>query len=106
MTLTRDRRFLVGFATLAFFSALAPDAWRNTIGWYGYGVIAVGLFATSVALLIRHRSELRAEVLPWPLLAFSVLCLVSVFWSNYPAATALAWLLQLITTTVGVLQKA
>ena len=102
MTLTRDRRLLVGFATVAFFSVLAPDAWRNTIGWYGYGVVAVGLFATSVALLIRHRSELRAEVLPWPLLAFSALCLVSVFWSNYPAATALAWLLQLITTTVGV----
>ncbi len=102
MTITRDRRFLVGFATFALFSALAADAWRDSIGWYGFGVIVVALFATSVTLLVRRRANFRLESVPWPLLAFLLLSLVSTVWSNYPGITALAWVLQVGTTCVGV----
>ena len=102
MTLLDDRRFMVGFATVAFFVGFAGDAVRNSLSWYGYGAVVFAMFGTSVALLVRHRKKLRFAALPLPLLAFTLLCSVSIVWSNYPGATAIAAAIQIITATVAV----
>lgn len=95
-----SRATLTGFAAVVFFSALAADAWRNLIGWYGYAVVVVVLAAASALVLIRHRA-LRLDRIPWPLVGFLALAAASTIWSFYPLYTVSATVLQLITTAAG-----
>ena len=101
MQFLRSRRFLVGFGSLVLFTGLAGDAFRNAFSWYGYGVICLVVVATSVAILIVHRGDIRFARLPRSLLAFLGLALVSIAWSFYPGASALGVFAQVITTTVA-----
>ncbi|WP_146181327.1 O-antigen ligase family protein [Salinibacterium hongtaonis] len=98
----RSRAFLSAFATLVFFTALAGDAWRNTISWLGWGILAAAIVGLSVALLISRRRDLRPHTLPYPLLAFLVLATASIAWSAYPSWTALGSLAQWASTAVAV----
>lgn len=100
MKVLDSRRTLTGFATVVFFSALAADAWRNSIGWYGYAVVVVVLAVASVLVLVRHRA-LRLDRVPWPLVAFLALAAASTIWSFYPLYTLGATITQLITTAAG-----
>ena len=84
-----DRRFRRAFAVLALFTTLAGDAWRYSMGWLGYGIIAAILAIAAIALIIRERSRWSFNRLPYPLLAFFVLTVASLAWSFYPGATAL-----------------
>jgi O-antigen ligase len=98
MRLLERRGFLTAFATLALFTVLAGDAWRNSISWYGFGALAGLLTAVSVAVLVRHRAIIRPGSLPWPLVAFLGLATVSIAWSFYPGASAIGVFAQVITT--------
>ena len=98
MRLLERRGFLTAFATLALFTVLAGDAWRNSISWYGFGALAGLLTAVSVAVLVRHRASIRPGSLPWPLVAFLGLATVSIAWSFYPGASAIGVFAQVITT--------
>lgn len=102
MRLLERRGFLTGFATLALFTVLAGDAWRNSISWYGFGALVGILAAVSVAVLVRHRAGIRPGSLPWPLVAFLALATVSIAWSFYPGASAVGVFAQLITTAAAV----
>ena len=102
MRLLERRGFLTGFATLVLFTALAGDAWRNSIGWYGFGALVALLAAVSVAVLVPHRASLRPGSLPWPLVGFLALAMVSIAWSFYPGASAIGVFAQVITTLVAV----
>jgi len=77
------------FLALVLLATLAGDAIRFTFGWWTFGVLAVLLGAASVWLLIAHRDRWRIGTLPFPLLAFLGLALLSISWSHYRDATAL-----------------
>ena len=90
--------FRTGFVTLLLFTLLAGDAWRYTVSWYGFGVIAVALTVVAVLLLVKHRAEWSVGSLPVPLLAFLALAVASLAWSFYPGSTALGLFTTVITT--------
>lgn len=89
-------RFRVGLSTLLLSLLLAGDAWRFTVGWWVYGILVVALTLLSAWLLFRQRARWRLAGLPLPLLAFLALAVASIFWSHYPAATALGLLTTLL----------
>lgn len=92
--------FRTGFLVLLVFTLLAGDAWRYSVSWYGFGVLAVALTVASVALIVRRRPSLKS--LPVPLLAFLALATLSLAWSFYPGSSALGLLATLLTVTSAV----
>lgn len=102
MRFVRTPRARTAFLVLVFSILLAGDAWRYTIGWAAFTVLALLLAAASVALLLSHRAKWRLGGLPYPLLAFLVLATASLLWSFYPGATALGLVATWVTVIVGV----
>ncbi len=94
------RWFRVGYPALVLFTLIAGDAWRYTISWFGWGALVLVLCGFAVALLVRYRSRWAFGRLPYPLIAFVTLALVSTLWSYYPPFTLLAFA-GLLTTVVG-----
>ncbi|MGV8970516.1 MAG: O-antigen ligase family protein [Microbacteriaceae bacterium] len=94
MTVFDRPGFRAAFSIVALFTVFAGDAWRYSVGWVGFGVVAVALVAVAVAILFRERAQhnWRFGSLPYPLVAFAVLATVSLAWSHYPGATALGLL--------------
>ncbi|HEV7567541.1 MAG TPA: O-antigen ligase family protein, partial [Microbacteriaceae bacterium] len=90
-----------GFSTLVIFTLLAGDAWRDSISWWGFGVLAVLLVAGSVILFLRLRPLVAWKKLPKTLALFMLVCVISIAWSFYPGATALGVLVQWCTTLVA-----
>ena len=85
-----DRRaFRLGFAVVALVTALAGEAIRYAISWWGFIAVAVVITGFAIVLLYRERDRWRLAELPYPLLAFLALATVSVTWSFYPGATLL-----------------
>jgi O-antigen ligase len=97
-----NRAFLRLFAVLAFFTALAGDAWRYSISWYGFGAIALFVAVVSVVLLVTQRDRWRFGQLPYPLLAFLALAALSTAWSDYPLWTAIGTATSIVTVISGV----
>lgn len=97
-----NTRFRLGFPVLALSFFFAGDAWRFTISWTAFGVVAVLGTVVAVWLLWRQRARWSLIGLPLPLLLFLALATVSIFWSQYPSAT----LLGLTTTWVLVINGA
>ncbi|MGV8896765.1 MAG: O-antigen ligase family protein [Rhodoglobus sp.] len=90
------------FLVLTLFTLMAGDAWRYTIGWTGFAIL-VGLLAVlSVVLLAVQRDRWKAGLLPYPLIAFLVLTVLSLVWSHYPGATALGLAATWCTVIGGV----
>ena len=96
-----DRRFRMGFAVVALFTVLAGDAWRYSISWYGFAVVAIALTVIAVLLVVRERANWRVSTLPYPLLAFVALATVSLAWSFYPGATLLGLLATYLALVAG-----
>ncbi|HEU5222621.1 MAG TPA: O-antigen ligase family protein [Candidatus Lumbricidophila sp.] len=90
MNVAQTRRFASTFGTLAWFTALAGQAWRNLLGWWGYGVIVVVILALAVLVLRTERPAWNWGHAPKLPLAFLALTVVSISWSAYPAESALA----------------
>jgi exopolysaccharide production protein ExoQ len=97
-----SRGFRLGFATFVLFTGIAGDFWRNTLSWYGYGVLVVIIAAVSIVMLAHNRHRFRIGSLPYPLLAFVVLAFLSIAWSFYPGFTALGAVVLLLTTASAV----
>ncbi|MEO6826801.1 MAG: O-antigen ligase family protein [Microbacteriaceae bacterium] len=93
----RTRLAVSGLATLVIFSALAGDFWRDLLSWWGYGIIVLVLLTGSVFALVILRPRMNRRRLPKSLIAFLLLCLVSIAWSFYPWVSALAVLVQWAT---------
>ncbi len=97
MTWLRERR--VALAALTFFTLLAGDAWRNTISWYGWGLVALAIVVLWALVAIRLRVDLRR--IPIALGTLLGLMVASIVWSFYPGATAIGLLTTLATVAVG-----
>jgi O-antigen ligase len=89
------------YAVLLLFTLIAGDAWRYTIGWWGWAGLVAALSVVAVAALYRQRSSWRIGRLPYPLLAFLALAVLSTTWSYYPGATALGAATTVATATGG-----
>ncbi len=97
-----SRTFRLGFATVTLFSGIAGDFWRNLLFWQGYAVIVIAIAAVSFAILFHNRRKFRIGALPYPLLVFLALAVLSIAWSFYPGFTALGASVQIITTAAAV----
>jgi hypothetical protein len=83
-------------ATVGFVTLTAGDLWRNLLSWWGWGAICVVLVILAVIELVHARVDLRR--LPFTLIGFLVLAVVSIFWSDYPGGTGVG-IAALLTTT-------
>lgn len=98
MRTDRSRTLLRAFAAFLLFTLLAGDFWRNTIGWGGWIALAFVLAAISGVVLVRLRPVVPWTRMPWMLGIFLAWATVSLIWSDYRGATALADLAQYATT--------
>jgi exopolysaccharide production protein ExoQ len=89
------------YAVLAFFTVLAGDAWRYSLSWYGWGAVIALISTVSIVLVVKQRTKWRWNGLPYPLLVFVALALVSTAWSAYPGFTILAAVLLALTVTAS-----
>ncbi|MCU1444908.1 O-antigen ligase family protein [Cryobacterium sp.] len=86
------------FATLVFFTVLAGQFWRNLLGWWGFGAIAVIIVVASAWFLVSTKPAWAWRTFPKSLVGFMLLATVSIAWSAYPSVSALGITLQWITT--------
>ena len=86
------------FATLVFFTVLAGQFWRNLLGWWGFGAIAVVILVGSIAMIVSLKPGWSWRGFPKSLAAFMLVATVSLAWSAYPGASAIGITLQWITT--------
>ncbi len=91
----------LGLSTLILFTGWASDAWRNLIGWYGFGAVVLVMVVGSVLLIVRNRRRLTFNTLPIPLVVFLGLAALSIAWSYYPLSSLLGVTLTLLTTVCG-----
>jgi hypothetical protein len=99
--MTENRIFRRGFAVTAFFVVLAGDALRYSLTWYGWAAVALVLTAVGIVFLVKSRRTWRFNRLPYPMIAFLVLAVVSILWSDYPAWTGIGAVATLVTVTVA-----
>jgi exopolysaccharide production protein ExoQ len=90
------------FATLVFFSVLAGQFWRNLLGWWGFGGIALIVVVGSVWFLVSLKPAWSWRTFPKSLAVFMGLATLSLAWSAYPGASALGITLQWITTLTAI----
>jgi O-antigen ligase len=95
--------FRAAYLPFVFFTLFAGDAWRYTISWWGFGVIAIAMTAVSVVMIVRakKRGAWTWNMLPVFLLAFLALATLSIAWSYYRGATALGLLVTWMTVLIA-----
>lgn len=98
MVKLRDPR--VALTALTLFTLLAGDFWRYLLSWYGWGFVVAALLAGWIVIAVRDRVDLRR--IPIALGLVLGLMTVSIVWSHYPGATAIAILTTVATAFVGV----
>ena len=87
-------------ATIGLFTLTAGDLWRYLLTWWGWGAIVAVLLTLVIVELVRMRVDLRH--LPFTLIAFLTLVLLSIIWSDYRVATVAGIALTFITTAFAV----
>ena len=101
-----QRAFRLGFAVVALVTALAGEAIRYSISWWGFLAVALVVTAVAVLYLVHDRDRWRIAELPYPLLVFLALATASVTWSFYPGATVLGlgatWAAAVVGTALAV----
>jgi exopolysaccharide production protein ExoQ len=90
-----------GYLVLVLFTLLAGDVWRYTVGWIGFGILAVLVGGAAIALIALQRDRWRLSGVPYPLVVFLFLATISILWSFYPGATALGLAATWLTTAVA-----
>jgi exopolysaccharide production protein ExoQ len=98
--MSRTETYRRRLAVIGLFTLTAGDLWRYLFSWWGWGAI-VGVLLTLVIIeLVRMRVDVRR--LPFTLIAFLALVLLSVIWSDYRVATGAGIALTFITTAFAV----
>ncbi|MDR6904627.1 O-antigen ligase [Agromyces sp. 3263] len=102
MTTGRRRTLIGAYATLALFTVLAGQFWRNLLGWWGFAAVALVVIGGAIALLVGERPSWRWRRVPKSTIAFLLITVLSIAWSYYPGASALGVAITLVTTLVAV----
>ena len=89
----------VALAVFALFTLLAGDFWRNLLGWPAFLAICAIAIVIYAVLLVRGWPRIRHRGLPITLVVFLAWAGLSLIWSFYRGATALA-LVALYGTTI------
>ena len=98
--MSRTETYRRRLAVIGLFTLTAGDLWCYLITWWGWGVIVGALLTLVIIELVRMRVDVRR--LPFALIAFLALVLLSVIWSDYRVATLAGVALTFITTTFAV----
>ncbi len=98
--MSRTETYRRRLAVIGLFTLTAGDLWRYLFTWWGWGAIVVGLMTLVIIELVRMRVDVRR--LPFTLIAFLALVLLSVIWSDYRVATLAGVALTFITTAFAV----
>jgi O-antigen ligase len=98
--MTRREAYRFYLATLGFVTLTAGDLWRDLLSWWGWGAICVILVVLAVIELVHARVDLRR--LPFALIGFLVLTVVSILWSDYPGGTAVGLAATFTTTAFAI----
>jgi O-antigen ligase len=91
---------MTAFAVFSLFTLLAGDFWRNLLGWVPFFVICGVCIVVWAVLLVRGWDRIRHRGLPLTLVVFLSWATLSLIWSFYRGATALA-LVVLFGTTIA-----
>ncbi|HEY4268859.1 MAG TPA: O-antigen ligase family protein [Galbitalea sp.] len=95
--MVESRNFRRWFAVVALFTVLAGDAWRYSVSWFGFTAIVLAISGLAIGLLFRERHRWTFNRLPYPMMAFVALTVLSIAWSEYRAWTAAAALTTIMT---------
>jgi len=98
--MSRTETYRRWLAVIGLFTLTAGDLWRYLFTWWGWGAIVVVLMTLVIIELVRLRVDLRR--LPFTLIAFLALVLLSVIWSDYRVATLAGIALTFITTAFAI----
>jgi exopolysaccharide production protein ExoQ len=98
----RDRRAYRWFAAFALFVVLAGDAFRYSLTWVGWIAVVLAVVTVFVVLLVRARSSWHWDGLPFPLLLFGALTILSIAWSQYRLFSLIGVFATLITIVAGI----
>jgi len=102
MAAARRDTLIGAFATFALFTVLAGQFWRNLLGYWGWGVVALLVLGGAVALLLRVRPAFSWRRVPTSTVVFVGLAAASIAWSFYPAGSVLGVVLLLAASVLGV----
>jgi exopolysaccharide production protein ExoQ len=102
MTQARRSALVGAYATFALFTLVAGQFWRNLLGWWGFGIVAVLVVVGGVWLIVTVRPTWSWRRVPKSTLAFLVIATASIAWSFYPGASALGVAITLVTVFVAV----
>lgn len=99
----RRRTALIGaFTAFAFFTLLAGQFWRNLLGWWGFGAIALLVLIGAVVLVVVERPRFTWRRVPKSTFAFVGIATISIAWSFYPGASAIGTAVLVATTFAAV----
>jgi exopolysaccharide production protein ExoQ len=99
--MTESRNFRRAFAVAGFVGALAGDALRYSITWYGWIAVALVLTGIAVVFLVKSKPTWSFHRLPAPFIAFAVLIVLSIAWSDYPGWSAIGVFAAFLTFTIA-----
>jgi exopolysaccharide production protein ExoQ len=97
----RNRSLLRGFAVVTFYLVLAADSVRYSLTWWGWGAIVIAITAISVVIVVKLRGQWRFNRLPYPLIAFVALTILSLAWSYYPLWTGVGIIVNAMAIVAG-----
>ena len=101
LTVPSGQGWKLAFAGFMLFTLFAGDFWRNSISWYGWGIVVFLCLVVSIVFLVRTRPRVPIRKWPKTLLLFLLLCVVSIAWSAYRAESVIGVVTQLATATAG-----
>ena len=90
-------------STSLFVFTFAGQAVRNLLDWQGFVAVAALLAAVALVVFWRHRRAALHAGAPVSLLAFLLLCALSLLWSDYEWATILGVGIQWVTAGAAIL---
>lgn len=88
-------------AVFATFAVLAGTFWTNLLSIWGYTVVAFIAGGAALACMLSMRPALHRTRVPWSLVGYGALAVVSLAWSAYPSGTAATLLGAALCTILG-----
>jgi len=88
-------------AVFATFAVLAGTFWTNLLTIWGYTAVAFLAGGASLAAMLSVRPTLQRTRVPWSLVGYGALAVVSLAWSAYPSGSAATLVGAALCTILG-----